>query len=222
MRKSRVFIAAITMLAVTFGAWAAGQDQRGRWPKGPCRCPSSSSSTRTTSFPRTMTGSQGVIEMLGIVIDSIPAPQDVRDERIATMMASGDLQDVVNIFEPSLANIYGAEGAFLKMDPLIEQYGPDMTELLDKSLTAAYRDAAGDLYGAIGMHYGGGAIGCGQSMNYGADHHGGTDDRRAGYRRWMDGRVARFQRPERGTRRRPERLVELWERSCRRSPRRSD
>lgn len=112
---------------------------------------------------------QAVNEMLGITIDWLPAPQDVRDERIATMMASGDLPDVVNIFEPSLANIYGAEGAFLKMDPLIEEYGPNMTELLDKSVTAAYRDANGDLYAAIGMHYQGGAPGCGQSLNYRTD-----------------------------------------------------
>lgn len=168
MRISRVFIAALTMLAVTFGAWAEGQGE-GAMTEGPVPVSVFVVQHPDDLFSNDDNWTQAVNEMLGIVIDWIPAPQDVRDERIATMMASGDLPDVVNIFDPGVANIYGAQGAFLKMDPLIEEYGPDMTELLDKSLTAAYRDAAGDLYGAIGMHYGGGAPGCGQSLNYRTD-----------------------------------------------------
>ena len=167
-RTSRIFVAALTMLAVPFGAWAAGQEEGGM-TAGPVPVSVFVVQHPDDLFSNDDNWTQAVNEMLGIEIDWLPAPQDVRDERIATMMASGDLPDVVNIFEPSLANIYGAEGAFLKMDPLIEEYGPNMTELLDKSITAAYRDAQGDLYAAIGMHFQGGAPGCGQSLNYRTD-----------------------------------------------------
>ena len=167
MRISRMLIAALAMLAVTFGAWGAAQDEGAA--AGPVPVSVFIVQHPDDLFSNDDNWTLAVNEMLDIVIDWIPAPQDVRDERISTMMASGDLPDVVNIFEPSLANIYGAEGAFLKMDPLIEEYGPDMTELLDRSVTAAYRDANGDLYAAIGMHFGGGAPGCGQSFNYRTD-----------------------------------------------------
>ena len=167
MRTSRILIAALTTLAVTFGAGAAGQEEG--MADGPVPVSVFVVKHVDDLFSSDDNWTQAVNEMLNIVIEWIPAPEDIRKERISALMASGDLPDIVNIFEPSLANIYGPEGLFQKMDPLIEEYGPNMTELLDRSITAAYRDANGDLYAAIGMHRDGGAPGCGQSFNYRTD-----------------------------------------------------
>lgn len=86
-----------------------------------------------------------VNNLLNVKLHWTFAQGDVYNERLSTLLASGDVPDLVNTLSAT-ANVYGAQGVFLKTDDLIKQYGPHLQELLDKKVSSVLRDNKGDLY----------------------------------------------------------------------------
>lgn len=60
---------------------------------------------------------------------SIP-PQEVYEEKLNVIMASGNLPDLIHTFNPVWFDEYVKKGAFLPLDDYIEEHGRDLLELI--------------------------------------------------------------------------------------------
>jgi len=60
---------------------------------------------------------------------SIP-PQEVYEEKLNVIMASGNLPDLIHTFNPVWFDEYVKKGAFMPLDDYINEYGQDLKELI--------------------------------------------------------------------------------------------
>ena len=62
---------------------------------------------------------------------TVPSTATDGDTAFATMMASGELSDIVQAASSNLSK-YGTEGAFIRLNELLEQYAPNFMAFLEK------------------------------------------------------------------------------------------
>lgn len=82
------------------------------------------------------------IELVGI-------PSEGGKEKRNILIASNDLPDLISFDgtdDIPLTHLYGSQGLFDAVDPLIEQYAPELKVLLDREETASLRDGQGNMY----------------------------------------------------------------------------
>ncbi len=76
---------------------------------------------------------------------SIP-PEEVYEEKLNVIMASGKLPDLIHSFNPVWFDEYVKKGAFLPLDDYIDQYGKDLLELIPEEAWDRVRHN-GKIYG---------------------------------------------------------------------------
>lgn len=64
----------------------------------------------------------------GVEIQVTTPPAEVYDEKLDVIMSSGNLPDMLHTYEPVWFDNYVKQGAFMPLDDLIDQYGPNLKE----------------------------------------------------------------------------------------------
>lgn len=95
---------------------------------------------------------QWIGELTNIYFQPQPIPLASYDEKIGSIMASGNYPDFQALRTPQIAKDYGPDGAFVNLSEKIEQgYMPNLKEALDNSTEDAYtvlKAPDGNIYGA--------------------------------------------------------------------------
>lgn len=84
---------------------------------------------------------------LQLKFNFIPLPEEGWPEKRNVLLASGETYDMIST-EPGIANMYGAEGLFDEIGPLLQQYKADnvLQDLLDPAVAYNFRDDQNRLF----------------------------------------------------------------------------
>jgi putative aldouronate transport system substrate-binding protein len=90
-------------------------------------------------------------EKTNVHIDWEVAPSDGADQKLNLVLASGDYPDIIFGFPvtPTQQMIYGEQGIFTNLAPLIEEYGPNMKKMMSDlpQVKEAMTAPGGKIYG---------------------------------------------------------------------------
>lgn len=67
-------------------------------------------------------------EETGLEIQVTTPPPEVYNEKLDVIMSSGNLPDMMHAYQPVWFGNYAKQGAFMPLDDLIDQYGPNLKE----------------------------------------------------------------------------------------------
>ncbi|UNK19954.1 extracellular solute-binding protein [Paenibacillus sp. N3/727] len=67
-------------------------------------------------------------EETGLEIKVTTPPTEVYNEKLDVIMSSGNLPDMIHVYEPVWFGNYAKQGAFMPLDDLIDRYGPNLKE----------------------------------------------------------------------------------------------
>lgn len=67
-------------------------------------------------------------EKTGIDIQVTIPPAEVYNEKLDVIMSSGNLPDMMHVYEPVWFGNYAKQGGFMALDDLIDRYGPNLKE----------------------------------------------------------------------------------------------
>ncbi|MGM1046665.1 MAG: extracellular solute-binding protein [Bacillota bacterium] len=67
-------------------------------------------------------------EETGLEIKVTTPPTEVYNEKLDVIMSSGNLPDMMHAYQPFWFGNYAKQGAFMPLDDLIDQYGPNLKE----------------------------------------------------------------------------------------------
>lgn len=73
------------------------------------------------------------VAKLGVKVKYIPVPNSQREQKLATLLASGDAPDVSFTYDANVISNYSANGGLTDLTPLLDKYGTNLKKKIDSS-----------------------------------------------------------------------------------------
>jgi putative aldouronate transport system substrate-binding protein len=145
MKRTVQFLTVIAMICIAVSSLSAGGSQSGGAVEMSFALRKHPDDTLDTSLPYW----KFLEDKLKIKLNLIPLPEEGWPEKRNVLLASGETYDLIST-ESSIANLYGDEGVFDEVGPLIEKYASKdsiLRDLLDVAGTYNLRDDDNRLFG---------------------------------------------------------------------------
>lgn len=76
---------------------------------------------------------QTASKKIGVKVKYVPVPNSQREQKLATLLASGDAPDVSFSYDANVISNYSANGGLTDLKPLLSKYGTNLKKKIDQS-----------------------------------------------------------------------------------------
>jgi putative aldouronate transport system substrate-binding protein len=73
------------------------------------------------------------VKKIGVRVRFVPVPNSQREQKLATLLASGDAPDVCFTYDSNIISNYTANGGLTDLQPLLDKYGDNLKKNIDES-----------------------------------------------------------------------------------------